>query len=111
VAKGDHREEADNPGHDHRGLDDARGDVADRDARVVQLAGAVERNGGANVADHGEDLEERSEEDLRVVPSAARLIGAAGPAIRCRFRERLSALRRGAAQRGRASAARGSRAR
>jgi hypothetical protein len=70
VAKRDHREEADDPGHDHRGLDDARRDVADRDARVVQLADAVERDGGADVADHGQDLEERAERDLPVVPGA-----------------------------------------
>ena len=71
VPQADDAEHEDDPGRDEDGLDDPRGDVADGEGLVLPPRDRVEDDGGADVREDEQELQERSQVDLVVLPAAA----------------------------------------
>jgi hypothetical protein len=66
VSQGHQRQEADDTGEDHDGLNDAGGDKAKREAFVLPLDHRVERDGGADAGEGDDHLEEAAHEHAGV---------------------------------------------
>ena len=75
LPQGDHRKHADDADGDDGGLDDTRGDIAERDALVLPLEDGEQGDGGADVGDGNDDLEERTQGHLCVGAGPADVVG------------------------------------
>jgi hypothetical protein len=66
LAQRDDRQDADDADDDERRLQQATGDVAKGDARVLAPDHRIQRDPGADDADGDDDLEEAAQQDARV---------------------------------------------
>ena len=75
MAQGDDRHQADDSGEDDRRLDGPRRDVAERDGFVHPFEDREEDDGGRDVADREQDLEQHAHGDPCVESFAEDVVG------------------------------------
>ena len=71
VPHADNAEDEDDPDRNEDGLDDSRRDVADRECFVLSSRDRIESDGGSDIRDDEQELQEGSQVDLAVLAVAA----------------------------------------